>query len=77
MGGPMMIRTSKVCAGPATARKQGASASNDSNYHQLALRGGGGQISVAGRPKDRRPTLPRIAAGLKTFFSEYDLMIDR
>ena len=68
MGVPMMIRTSKVCAGPATVRKQGVNGLNDSYYQQEALRGGGGQIPVAGRPKDRRPTLPRIAAGLKTFF---------
>ncbi|EAA3760753.1 hypothetical protein DOH81_16125 [Salmonella enterica subsp. enterica] len=63
MGVPMMIRTSKACAGPATARKQGASASNDSNYHQHAWRGGGGQIPVAGGPKDRRLAFLHIAAG--------------
>ncbi|EKS54714.1 hypothetical protein D186_21736 [Citrobacter freundii ATCC 8090 = MTCC 1658 = NBRC 12681] len=63
MGGPMMIRTLKACAGLATARKQGASASNDSNYHQWAWRGGGGQIPVAESPKDRRLAFLHIAAG--------------
>ncbi|ECH9932348.1 hypothetical protein AAB26_10900 [Salmonella enterica subsp. houtenae] len=63
MGVPMMIRTLKACAGPATARKQGVSASNDSDYYQQARRGGGGQIPVAGCPKDRRLAFLHIAAG--------------
>ncbi len=34
MGEPMMIRTSKACAGRVTAPKQGANGSNDSRSHQ-------------------------------------------
>jgi hypothetical protein len=33
MGVPMMIRTSKACAGPATERKPGVNVSNDINSH--------------------------------------------
>ncbi|KTI82311.1 hypothetical protein ASU98_16460 [Enterobacter hormaechei subsp. steigerwaltii] len=63
MGVPMMIRTLKACAGLATARKQGVNASNDNDYHQRMWRGGGGQIPVTGRPKDRRLAFLHIAAG--------------
>lgn len=63
MGVPMTIRTLKVCAGPATARKQGANDSSDSDYHKQTLKGGGGQIPVAARPKDRRLAFFYTAAG--------------
>ncbi|EAB9990275.1 hypothetical protein DUB99_01695 [Salmonella enterica subsp. enterica serovar Bonariensis] len=63
MGVPMMIRTLKACAGHVTARKRGVSVSNDKNYHQQEWRGGGGQIPVAGHPKDRRLAFLHIAAG--------------
>ncbi|BEJ33700.1 hypothetical protein OIPHN330_23200 [Citrobacter freundii] len=59
----MTIRTSKACVGLATALKQAASASNDSNYHQRPWRGGGGQIPVGKGPKDRRLTFFYTAAG--------------
>lgn len=60
---PMMIRTSKACAGPVTVRKQGVNAPNDIDSHQRSWKGGGGQIPIAGRPKDRRLAFLHIAAG--------------
>ncbi|EFJ1100142.1 hypothetical protein G3823_005015 [Escherichia coli] len=66
--------TCRVCAGPATKRKQRANESGDNNSH---LRGGAGQISVTLTVRDRPPTLLRIAAGSKTFFWECDQTIDR
>lgn len=66
----MMTLTLKASAGPATAPKQGANVSNDTDYHYSEMianaticikmisviikAGGGDQISVACRPKDRR-----------------------
>jgi hypothetical protein len=63
----MMTQTSKASAGPATAPKQGANVSNDTDYHYSEMIANatictqmisisfrrGDQISVA-RPKDRR-----------------------
>lgn len=62
MGGPMTIRTSKACAGPAIERKPGANASNDINSHLMRERGGRGQIPDCKGPKDRRLSQFFIAA---------------
>jgi hypothetical protein len=61
MGVPMMIRTSKACAGPAIERKPGANASNDIDSHLEAE--GGGQIPDGKGPKDRRLAFFHTAAG--------------
>lgn len=63
MGGPMTIRTSKACAGPAIERKPGANASNDINSHLMRERGGRGQIPDGKGPKDRRLAFFHTAAG--------------
>lgn len=54
MGVPMMIRTSKACAGPAIERKPGANASNDIDSHLNRAEGGAGQIPDGKGQKDRR-----------------------
>lgn len=63
MGVPMMIRTSKACAGPAIERKPGANASNDIDSHLNRAEGGAGQIPDGKGQKDRRLTFFHTAAG--------------
>jgi hypothetical protein len=61
MGVPMMIRTSKACAGPAIERKPGVNALNDIDSH-LGMKGRGVK-SLRQSPKDRRLTFFHTAAG--------------
>ncbi|EFN5771349.1 hypothetical protein FQG69_20550 [Escherichia coli] len=61
----MQTATCRVCAGPATKRKQRANESGDNYSH---LWGGAGKIPAALAAQYRRLTFPRIAAGSKTFF---------
>lgn len=63
MGVPMMIRTSKACAGPVTERKPGVNVSSDIDSHLSRGRGGRGQIPDGEGPKDRRLAFFHTAAG--------------
>ena len=56
MGVPMMIRTSKACAGLVTERKPGVNVSSDINSHLDDDREGRGQIPDGEGQKDRRLT---------------------
>jgi hypothetical protein len=66
MGVPMMIRTSKACAGPAIERKPGVNALNDIDSH-LRHEGEGGQIPEA-KPKGPPPNLFSHRRRLENFF---------
>ncbi len=63
MGVPMMIRTSKACAGLVTERKPGVNVSSDINSHLDDDREGRGQIPDGEGQKDRRLTFFHTAAG--------------
>lgn len=63
MGVPMMIRTSKACAGPVTERKPVVNVSSDIDSHLSRGRGGRGQIPDGEGQKDRRLAFFHTAAG--------------
>lgn len=68
MGVPMMIRTSKACAGLVTERKPGVNVSSDINSHLDDDREGAGSNPWRRRPKGPPPNLFSHRRRLENFF---------